>query len=259
MVVITTEKILKSISTDWKNLTRIQHDLQIKDSLDIKFLNLKLKEFERKKLIKCKDISGEKHYKYINDLQELEKKKEIFIKKSSPPKKKSIPKKKPALKKQLLSKKKTLENTNMINQIIKDARLKEYVKVHPEYLKTYPNYDLEFYSYTKLTLNKCNNCGRKFNSEIELRSHHCSFEVDLHNLSVKEAREKVKEILIKYNELGYNEIKLIHGYRRGHALRDYFRSIEFIREMKKFGFDIDIIPKTDPGTTEFIFRFISKK
>ena len=38
MVMITTEKILKSILMDWKNLTRIQNELKITDSLDVRFL-----------------------------------------------------------------------------------------------------------------------------------------------------------------------------------------------------------------------------
>ena len=65
---ITTEKILKSILMDWKNLARIQKELKITESLDVRFLKLKLKEFERKNLIECKEISEETHYKCPNDL-----------------------------------------------------------------------------------------------------------------------------------------------------------------------------------------------
>ena len=83
--------------------------------------------------------------------------------------------------------------------------------------------------------------------------------VDLHGLYVREAILKVKETLFEFNELGDNEITLIHGYRHGHALKDYFRSDEFIREMENFGFAINLVQITDPGTTGFSFRFISKK
>ena len=60
-------------------------------------------------------------------------------------------------------------------------------------------------------------------------------EVDLHGLYAKEAILKVKETLIECYELGCDEITLIHGYRHGHALKDYFRSDDFIREMENFG------------------------
>lgn len=108
--------------------------------MDIRFLKLKLKEFERKKLVECKDISGEKCYKCINDLQGLEKK-EVLQKKKPTPKKKSVPKKKPASKEQLVPIKKTSENTNKISserQILMVAKLEESVKAHIEYLNKHP-------------------------------------------------------------------------------------------------------------------------
>jgi len=318
MVIITTKTILKSISTNWKNLTSIQNDLEIKDNLDIRFLKVKLKEFERKKLVECKDISGEKYYKCINDLQDLEKK-EVLPKKRPTSKKKSVPKKRPTSKMKSVPIEETLKNINKVRSgmlIIKVVKLKEIVKADIEFLKKHPydeirkealkitqeeiekvtlelieysyylcpyclrafanNYDLsshklthqnfvaKFYGPRKVKQIECHYCGQKFNNLSSLISHEFTShmnprEVDLHGLYVKEAILKVKETLIECDELGDTEITLIHGYHYGHALRDYFRSTEFIREMKNFGFAIDLVQITDPGTTGFSFRFISEK
>ena len=111
---------------------------------------------------------------------------------------------------------------------------------------------------------ECHYCGQKFDNLSSLISHEFTThvdprEVDLHGLYVKEAILKVKETLIEYYELGCDEITLIHGYRHGHALKDYFRSDDFIREMENFGFRINLVQITDLGTTGFSFRFISEK
>ena len=135
---------------------------------------------------------------------------------------------------------------------------------------THPNFVAKFYRRKKLHRFKCHYCGQRFKSESSLISHELSHErshehsreclvvVDLHGLYFSEAKLEVKEVLFEANKLGYKEIKLIHGYRHGHALRDYFRSDDFIREMKNLGFIIGLTRTANPGTTAFAFRFINK-
>ena len=48
---LTSDKILETLSAKWKNLIKIQLDLELNDDLDIRFLKIKLKELERKKLM----------------------------------------------------------------------------------------------------------------------------------------------------------------------------------------------------------------
>ena len=87
-------------------------------------------------------------------------------------------------------------------------------------------------SHLKEPLN-CFFCDDKFAFELDLKNHEKTHEIDLHGLYVKDAliivTEKLKECQTNNNK----GIKIIHGYHRGHALRDYFRSHLFIREMKK--------------------------
>lgn len=318
MVILTTEKILKTISTDWKNLTSIQNDLKLKGNLDIRYLKVKLKGFERKKLVECYVSSGEKYYKCINDILGLEKK-EIFPKRRLTNKKNSLPKNKPVSKERLVQTEKTSENSDEISigmKIMKVVKLKENVKAEFEFLKknyynesrtealkkiqeeieeitleliehsyflcsycnkTFTNdYDLnkhklthikfanKFFGFEKVEYIKCQYCDAKYTYESDLKSHEFTAHMnprhlDLHGLYVKEAIFKVKEKLIEYNKLGCKEMILIHGYHYGHALRDYFRSSEFVRAMKNFGFALNNFQLTDLGTTGFSFRIISKK
>ena len=143
---------------DWKNLTRIQNDLKITDNLDIRFLKVKLKEFERKKLVECKDISEEKHYKCINDLQGLEKK-EILTKKRPTSKKKSVPKKRPLSKEQLVPIKKTSENTNKIS--LKQHNSAKHTILVGEKEQLVDNKEHLF----------CGACNKKLKSNSEFKNH----------------------------------------------------------------------------------------
>lgn len=61
-VLITSKKILKALSNEWKNLIQLQDYLRVKDDLDIRFLKIKLKLFEREKKIKSKDIENKKYW-----------------------------------------------------------------------------------------------------------------------------------------------------------------------------------------------------
>ncbi len=53
------------MSNEWKNLTNVIKDLRIENEWDIRFVRIKIKEFERKKLIQQKEISGKKCYRIL--------------------------------------------------------------------------------------------------------------------------------------------------------------------------------------------------
>lgn len=47
---------------------------------------------------------------------------------------------------------------------------------------------------------------------------------------------------------GIEGLILIHGYRHGQTLKNYFRSETFIREMRDAGFEINLIKTDNPGS-----------
>ncbi len=132
---------------DWKNFASIQNELKITDSLDVRFLKLKLKEFERKKLIERKEISEETHYKCTNN--DLLDKTEI-ININSP---KVILKKKEE--KPLISKKKDINHTetskNSAQHNVSDGEKTQEL--------------------AKNKLPYCFECGINFKSKSELKQH----------------------------------------------------------------------------------------
>lgn len=67
---ITSEKILKALSEKWQSWDEIAYKLQIHDDLDIRYLNLRLKEFFRKNKIKFIYHKGKKYWK-LRVLEEL--------------------------------------------------------------------------------------------------------------------------------------------------------------------------------------------
>ena len=83
-------------------------------------------------------------------------------------------------------------------------------------------------------------------------------ELDLHGLYVKDALIKVKEKLKECQTNNNKGIKIIHGYHRGQALRDYFRSQLFIKEMKKVGLYVRIVRTSLEGETSIIFSTSTK-
>jgi len=61
--IITTEKILKFLSDEWQPITSLIFKMKIKDMMDARFLQLKLKELERKEIISVEIRKGKKHWK----------------------------------------------------------------------------------------------------------------------------------------------------------------------------------------------------
>jgi len=61
--IITTEKILNFLSDEWQPITSLILKMKIKDMMDARFLQLKLKELERKGIINVEIRKGKKHWK----------------------------------------------------------------------------------------------------------------------------------------------------------------------------------------------------
>ncbi|MBY9008201.1 MAG: hypothetical protein KGD63_15785 [Candidatus Lokiarchaeota archaeon] len=63
---MTTEAVMDALSNDWQPITSLIFKMQIKEMLDARFLQIRLKELERKELILVETKMGKKHYK-INE------------------------------------------------------------------------------------------------------------------------------------------------------------------------------------------------
>ena len=61
--VITTDGILKALSNDWQTIKHLIFKLKIKDMMDARYLQLKLKELERKGEVLVELKMGRKHWK----------------------------------------------------------------------------------------------------------------------------------------------------------------------------------------------------
>ena len=61
--IITTEKIIDALSEDWQPITALIFKMKIKDMMDARFLQIKLKELERKGLVMIETKMGKKHWK----------------------------------------------------------------------------------------------------------------------------------------------------------------------------------------------------
>ena len=61
--IITTEKILAALSEDLQPITALIFKMKIKDMMDARFLQIKLKELERKGLVMVETKMGKKHWK----------------------------------------------------------------------------------------------------------------------------------------------------------------------------------------------------
>ena len=63
--IITTEKILEVLTDDWQTIKHLIFKLKIKDMMDARYLQLKLKELERKVKVVVEIKMGKKHFKRV--------------------------------------------------------------------------------------------------------------------------------------------------------------------------------------------------
>lgn len=76
--------------------------------------------------------------------------------------------------------------------------------------------------------------------------------IDLHGYGVDEAFEEILLIIEEGLVIGDNRIGIIHGYRHGQKLKNFFRSQHFHDELKKRGIYLKRLEnKKNPGCTCF--------
>lgn len=123
----------------------------------------------------------------------------------------------------------------------------------------------------------CLECKRIFKSKEELANHtkfkhsisdwnlstkykyqepalHGCYILDLHGFYLEDAKLEVVLYLTNFEMTGFKGLILIHGYKHGQTLKNYFRSETFIREMRDAGFEIDLINTNNPGSIGVILK-----
>jgi tetratricopeptide (TPR) repeat protein len=70
---ITTEAILNALTNEWQPITALIYKLRIKEMIDARYLQIKLKELERKNLILAEIKMGKTHYKLSEPDLEIDK------------------------------------------------------------------------------------------------------------------------------------------------------------------------------------------
>jgi len=62
-VLVTTENLMDSLSTEWQNIKDLIFKMRLRDMMDARYLQVKLKELERKESIEMKIIMGKSHWR----------------------------------------------------------------------------------------------------------------------------------------------------------------------------------------------------
>ena len=76
-------------------------------------------------------------------------------------------------------------------------------------------------------------------------------EIDVHGHELWGAIDEVISCLEECKLNGDGKITIIHGYKHGQVLRNYFRSNKFLVETKREGFQLKMINNSDPAITSF--------
>lgn len=83
--------------------------------------------------------------------------------------------------------------------------------------------------------------------------------LDVHGCNVEEAFEEILFTLKELVKSGDNRIGIIHGYRNGQKLKEFFRSQLFPKRLKIFGYKIIRIKQnSNPGYTAFTIKLEGK-
>ncbi len=75
---------------------------------------------------------------------------------------------------------------------------------------------------------------------------------DLHGFRLFDAIEEIINRIESCSSSGENLIFIIHGYRNGQVLKNYFRSKEFIEDMDDEGYRLKELIHPNPGASMFI-------
>ena len=74
---------------------------------------------------------------------------------------------------------------------------------------------------------------------------------DLHGFRLFDAIEEIRNNIESCSKSGEKVIFIIHGYRNGQVLKNYFRSKEFIEDMVDEGYKLKELPHPNPGASMF--------
>ena len=76
--------------------------------------------------------------------------------------------------------------------------------------------------------------------------------IDLHGYRVEEAFEEILLIIEEALTMGDKQLGIVHGYRHGQKLKNFFRSQQFHDELRRRGFYIKRSGnRNNPGYTSF--------
>ncbi|MHA1671350.1 MAG: Smr/MutS family protein [Promethearchaeota archaeon] len=76
-------------------------------------------------------------------------------------------------------------------------------------------------------------------------------EINVHGHELWSAIDEVLSVLEECKLNGDGEIKIIHGYKHGQVLKNYFRSNKFLVEMTREGFRLKMKAISDPAISSF--------
>jgi len=76
-------------------------------------------------------------------------------------------------------------------------------------------------------------------------------EINVHGHELWGAIDEVLSALEECKIKGEREINIIHGYKHGQVLKNYFRSNKFLVEMSRESFQLKIKDISDPAISSF--------
>jgi len=77
-------------------------------------------------------------------------------------------------------------------------------------------------------------------------------EINVHGLELWGAIDEVLSFLEECKINGNGEINIIHGYKHGQVLKNYFRSNKFLVEVAREGFRLKMKTTSDPAISSFV-------
>lgn len=86
---------------------------------------------------------------------------------------------------------------------------------------------------------------------IKYRGVDYKIKFDLHGFRLFDAIEEIIDIIEDSIYSRDYTLLIIHGYRRGQVLKNYFRSKKFLKDMAKEGYKLKELPHPNPGASMF--------
>ena len=75
---------------------------------------------------------------------------------------------------------------------------------------------------------------------------------DVHGYELWGAIDEVLSALEECKINGDKELTIVHGYKHGQVLKNYFRSNKFLAEVAREGFRLQMRNISDPATSAFV-------